>query len=159
MIISSVHVYTKNIIMIYMLYTTHIPYIYIYTHLDIFPPKSMVFHIEWVTPGSHNPTIQIWLELYCLEGVNVDSARVRHDAGLQDLIECGCTPGLWRVRSGKHIQLLSKVVCNPLSQFLGKKLQQGMAATVHVLDRWMLLRLIGCLSWHCEVLLLQEHNV
>jgi hypothetical protein len=41
MIISSVHVYTRNIIMIYMLYTTHIPYTY--THLDISPPKSMAF--------------------------------------------------------------------------------------------------------------------
>ena len=98
----------------------------------------MAIHVEWVTPGAHNPTIQIWLEFYCLEGVNVDSARVRHDAGLQNSIECCCTPGLGRVRSGRHIQVLSIVVCNPLSQFLGKKLQHGMAATVHELNRWML---------------------
>ncbi len=54
----------------------------------------MVFHVEWVTPGAqHNPAIQILLELYCLEGVNVDSAQVRHDAGLPNSIECCCTPG------------------------------------------------------------------
>ncbi len=57
------------------------------------------------------------------------------------------------------IQLCLIVICNPLSQFLGKKLQQGMAATVHVLNRTMLPRLIGCLSRHAEMLLLQEHNV
>ncbi len=42
---------------------------------------------------------------------------------------------------------------------LGKKLQQWMAATVHVLNRRMLPRLISSLSRHSEMLLLQEHNV
>jgi hypothetical protein len=32
------------------------------------------------------------------------------------------------------VQLLSQVIGNPLSQLLGKKLQQGMAVMVHVLD-------------------------
>ncbi len=142
---------------IYTWYTIHIPCVC--THLDISLQKSMVFHVEWVTPGAHNPVIQIWLELYCLEGVNVDSARVSHDAGLQNSIECCCTPGSWLVRSWRHIQLCSIVICNPLSQFLGKKLQQEMAATVHVLNRRMLPRLIGSLSRHAEMLLLQVHNI
>ena len=71
--ISFVHVYTKHINGIYISYTRHIPCIC--TNLDTSPSKSMLLHVEWVTPGAHNPTIQIWLELYCLEGVNVDSAR------------------------------------------------------------------------------------
>ncbi len=102
------------------------------THLDISSLKSMMFHIVWVTTGAHNPVIQIWLELYCLEGVNVVSLPVRDEACLQNSIECHCTPGLCRVRSERHIQLFSIVVCNPLSQFLG---QHEMAATVHVLNR------------------------
>ncbi len=142
---------------IYTSYTIHIQCTC--THLDISSPKSMVLHVEWVTPGAHNPAIQIWLKLYLLEGVNVDTARVRHDAGLQNSIGCGRTPGSWRVRSWRHIQLRSIVICNSLSQFLGKKLQQGMAATVHVLNRRTLPRQIGCLSRHAEMLLLQEHNV
>ena len=129
-----------NITYTYNGYTIHIPSAC--THLDIFSPESMAIHVEWVTPGAHNPAIQIWLEFYCLEGVNVDSARVRHDAGLQNSIECCCTPGLGRVRSGWHIQVRSNVVCNPLSQFLGKKLQHGMAATVH--DGCCLAGLAGC---------------
>ena len=110
-----------------MLYTLHIPWIC--THFAISFPKSIAFHIEWVTTGAHNPAIQIWLELYCLEGVNVVSLPVRDEACLQNSIECRCTPGLCRVRSERHIQLFSIVVCNPLSQFLGKKLQHGMATT------------------------------
>ncbi len=85
----------------------------------------MVFHIEWVTTGVYNPVIQVWLKLYCLEGVNVVSLPVRDKACLQNLIECHCTPGLCWVRSERHIQLFNIVVCNPLSQFLGKKLQYG----------------------------------
>ena len=57
------------------------------------------------------------------------------------------------------IQLRCIVMCNPLSQFLGKKLQQGMVSTVHVLNRRMLPRRIGSMSRHAEMLLLQEHNV
>ncbi len=72
---------------------------------------------------------------------------------------CGCTPGSWRVRSLRHIQLRSIVVCNPLSQYQGKQLQQRMAATVHVLNRRMLPCRICSLSRHAEMLLLQEHNV
>jgi hypothetical protein len=155
--ISFVHVYTKHINGIYISYTRHIPCIC--TNLDTSPSKSMLLHVEWVTPGAHNPTIQIWLELYCLEGVNVDSARVRHDACLQNSIERRRAPGFWRVKSGRHIELHSIVVCNPLSQFLGKKLQQGMAATVHVLNRTMLPGRMGCLFWHAEKLRLQQHNV
>ncbi len=154
--ISSLHVYTRHNIMIYIRYTRHLPCIC--TNLDISPSKLMEFHIKWVTPGC-NPTIQIWLELHCLEGVNVDSARVWHDACLQNSIERGCAPGFWQVKSGRHIELHSIVVCNPLSQFLGKKLQHGMAATVHVLNRMMLPGRIGRLFWHAEKLLLQEHNV
>ncbi len=78
---------------------------------------------------------------------------------LQNLIECGCTPGSWQIRPWRHIQLSSTIICNPLSQFLGKKLLQGMAATVHVLNRRMLPRLISSLSRHAEMLLLQEHNI
>ncbi len=104
--ISLAHICTNNITNIYILYT-QIPCICI--HLDIASPKLMVFHVEWVTPGAHIPAIQILLELYCLEGVNVDSVLVRHSAGLQNSIECGCTPEFWLVRSGRHIQLLSIV--------------------------------------------------
>ncbi len=144
---------------IWSAYTHDIQYICVCTHLDISSLKLMTVHVEWVTPGAHNPAIGIWLELYWLEGVNVDSTRVRHDAGLQNSIECGRTPGSWLVRSWRHIQLRSIVICNPLSQFLGKKLQQGMAATVHVLNRRTLPSRICCLSRHAEMLLLQEHNV
>ncbi len=119
---------------IHVIYNTYTMYIIVCTHLDISSSKSMAFHVEWVTPGAHNPAIQIWLELYCLEGVNIDSARVRYEAGLQNSIECGSTPGFRRVRSERHIQLLRIIVHNPLSpfKFLGKKLQHGMAATVQI---------------------------
>ncbi len=117
----------------------------------------MVFHIEWLTTGEHNPTIQVWLKLYCLEGVNVVSLPVRDEACLQNLIECRCTPGLCRVRSERHIQLFSIVVCNPLSQFLGKKSQQGMAGTVHICNRWMLPCRIGSPDWN-DVLPLQSQE-
>jgi hypothetical protein len=43
---------------------------------------------------------------------------------------------------GREMQLLSQVVGNPLSQFLGKKLQKGM---VDVLDRRLLSPWIQCL--------------
>ncbi len=125
--------YTKYANNIYMLYTTHIPCIC--THPDISSPKSMVFHVEWVTSGEHNRAIQIWLTVYCLDGVDVDSVLVRHDAGLQNSIECGCTPGFWLVRSGRHIQLLSIVVCNPFSRFQGNKLQYEVSDMIHVLNR------------------------
>ena len=55
--ISFVHVYTKDIIGIYILHTRHIQCIC--TNLDISPSKLMLLHIEWVTSGAHNPTIQI----------------------------------------------------------------------------------------------------
>ncbi len=63
------------------------------------------------------------------------------------------------VRSWRHIQLYSIVVCNLKRKFLGKKLQQWMAATVHILNRRMLPCRISSLSRHAEMLLLQEHNV
>ncbi len=154
---SSVHVYAKNSNNKSMLYTLHIPWIC--THLDIYSPKLMVFHIEWETPGTNNPAIQIWLELYCLEGVNVDSVPVRDNACLHNSVECCCTPGSWQVRSGWHIKLLNIVVCNPLSWFLEKKLQHGMASTVHILKRRMLSSWIGVLSWYPEKSLLQEQNL
>ena len=119
-----------------MLYTQHIPCICIY--LDISSPKSMVLHIEWVTTGAHNPAIQVWLELNCLEGVDVVSLPVWYEACLQNSIESRCTPGLGGVRSERYVQLFSIVVHDPLSQFLRKKLQHRMAGTVHVRN---------CLIW------------
>jgi hypothetical protein len=113
-----------------------------YVYTKNFIPRN---YIEWATPGMHNPVIQIWLKLYCLEGVNVESVPVRDDACLQNSIECCCTPGSWRVRSGWHIKLHSIVVCNPLSQYLGKKLQHEMASTGHILNRRMLSWWVGSL--------------
>ena len=90
-----------------MLYTQHIPCICIY--LDISSPKSMVLHIEWLTTGTHNQAIQVWLELNSLEGVDVVSLPVRYEACLQNSIECRCTPGLGGVWSERYVQLFSIV--------------------------------------------------
>jgi hypothetical protein len=69
----------------------------------------MVLHIEWVTTGTHNPTIQVWLEFNSLEGVDVVSLPVRYEACLQNSIECRCTPGLGGVWSERYVQLFSIV--------------------------------------------------
>jgi hypothetical protein len=49
--IRSVNVYTTNMTSKYIGDTVHIPCIC--THLDISSPKSMAFHVEWVTQGTH----------------------------------------------------------------------------------------------------------
>ena len=106
----------------------------------------MAIHVEWVTPGAHNPAIQVWLELNSLEGVDVVSLPVRYEACLQNLIECRCTPGLGGVWSERYVQLFSVVVRDPLGQFLRKKLQHRMAGMVQVRNGLMLPCLICHLS-------------
>ena len=110
----------------YQVYTYHIHgiswQIVWLTHLNISAIEEMCFHVERETLCLHNSSIQILFKLNTLKGVQVITPSVWNQAVNKNIVQVCWAPliaGVWQ------IQLIRHVLCKPLRQFKGKKLQKG----------------------------------
>ena len=137
----------------YQVYTYHIHgiswQIVWLTHLNISAIEEMCFHVERETLCQHNSSIQILFKLNTLKGVQVIAPSVWNQAVNKNIVQVCWAPliaGVWQ------IQLIRHVLCKPLRQFKGKKLQKGMVLAVSILESLSV-------PWSWKLLLLQQHDI
>ena len=137
----------------YQVYTYHIHgiswQIVWLTHLNISAIEEMCFHVERETLCLHNSLIQIRFKLNTLKGVQVIAPSVWNQAVNKNIVQVCWAPliaGVWQ------IQLIRHVLCKPLRQFKGKKLQKGMVLAVSILESLSV-------PWSWKLLLLQQHDI
>ncbi len=123
-------------------------------HLNILSMKAMLCHVERITPGTHNSSIQIGFKLDRVKSVQVIAPPIRHQTACKNVVQLSRTPTIdW---SGQHTQFVSQVLGDPLCQLEWKKLQKGMVPAVGVLQ-YSNVSLVAPIC--SKDLLLEQHNV
>jgi hypothetical protein len=137
------------------------------THLNILSRKAMPCHVEWITPSTHDSSIQIRVKFDCVKSVQVIAPPIRHQTASENLVQLSRTPIFARGRT--HTQLVSQVLGYPLCQLERKKLQKGVVPAVGILKYLvaslvahsqgpdMLVPLVAPIC--SKDLLIQQHNV
>ena len=113
----------------------------------------MLGHVEWVTPSTHNSSIQIGLKLDTVKRVQIIAPSVRNETAGQNAIQDLRTA---RVARWREIQLEGKVLGYPLCQLERKKLQQRVVMAVSILESLLVLLADSRSS---KKLWLQQHDV
>ena len=124
-------------------------------HLNILSMKAMLCHVERITPGTHNSSIQFGFKFDRVKSVQVIALPIRHQTACKNVVQLSRTPTI--DGSGPHTQFVSQVLGDPLCQFQWKKLQKGVVPAVGVLQ-YFNVSLVAPICGSKD-LLLQQHNV